>query len=782
MHGGKADNLVILDHAGLPVPTFYTIDAKVLRHLDDAEKAETLKSELAAWKASHDIKSVAVRSSSVGEDGSTQSFAGQFNSVMDIKNDDEFVTALRQVAKSQPKEGYQKSIAKHQVHVIVQEYIEPDAAGVLFTVNPANGQLEFVINAVRGHGGAVVDGEAAEKIYVDRLDDTIRTGARELLMPESQLRELVRLTLKIERLMGVPQDIEWAIKDGVVFILQTRPITHIAHLRVWDNANIGESFPGIVLPLTFSVARRGYELVYQSQGVGAGLDWYALQENSRTFHDMVGLFSGRMYYNLANWYRFIGLFPGNGQNQKYLDDQLQTVGEAVYVPPSSYPLGYRLRFYANVARRTLFFELMIRRYWRQLQSTYERYETLPQKGDLSLLLDNYTFIEQRVVPHMGRSADNDFLVMAYHGILKRKMGQWFGADKSSTTNFLGALHDVVSARQAVVLMDIATVIQRDQTALTYLEAGNFEALDAYLLKHDAGQLLNEYRTTFLHRFAEDQKLESVNLMLTLEGFYGMIAAYVKRQTNEKTDRHEQALAHEQDLQQKLLAGLTLPQRIIYKILISRLKHHLRIREHNRLLRGKAYAYLRELFITIGAQLAADAIVDTAGDVHYLDIEELLRIVNGTGYQDDIRMLIVERKKRYEQYRAITPPARFITTKPGEEPREIKSSVGPSIDQLKGTISSPGDIEGIVLVLDTPIIPDEPFDILVVSHTDPGWTPLIALARGLVIEHGGILSHAAIVTRELGIPSIIGVDGATTILKTGMRVRINTAAEQVEIIE
>lgn len=782
MHGGKADNLDILHHAGLPVPAFYTIDAKELRHLDDVKKTETLTSELATWKAGHTIKSVAVRSSAVGEDGSTQSFAGQFVSVMNIKNDDEFITALRRVAKSQPKAGYQKSTTKHHVHVIVQEYIEPNTAGVLFTVNPANGQLEFVINAVRGHGSAVVDGEAAEKIYIDRLDDTIRTDTPRLLIPEAQLRELVRLALKIERLMGVPQDIEWAIKDGAVFILQTRPITYIAHLKVWDNANIGESFPGIVLPLTFSVARRGYELVYQSQALGAGLDWYALQENSRSFHDMVGLFSGRMYYNLANWYRFIGLFPGNSQNQKYLDDQLQTVGEAVYVPPSSYPLGYRLRFYTNVARRTLFFEPMIRQYWRQLQGAYAHYETLPQKGDLSLLLNNYTFIEQRVVPHMGRSADNDFLVMAYHGMLKRKMGQWFGADKSNTTNFLGALHDVVSARQAVVLMDIAATIRRDQTALTHLEAGEFAALDAYLLKHDeARRLLNEYRTTFLHRFAEDQKLESVNPMMTLEGFYSLIAAYVKRRTSE-TDHHEQALAHEQALQQKLLAGLTFPQRIVYKVLINRLKHHLRIREHNRLLRGKAYAYLRELFIEIGTQLATDGIVEEASDVHYQDIEELLRIVNGTGYQDDIRALIAERKKRYEQYRSTTPPGRFITTKPGEEPQVIKTSISPSINQLKGTISSPGDIEGVVLVLDAPIIPDEPFDILVVSHTDPGWTPLIALARGLVIEHGGILSHAAIVTRELGIPSIIGVEGATTILKTGMRVRINTAAEQVEIIE
>ena len=87
-----------------------------------------------------------------------------------------------------------------------------------------------------------------------------------------------------------------------------------------------------------------------------------------------------------------------------------------------------------------------------------------------------------------------------------------------------------------------------------------------------------------------------------------------------------------------------------------------------------------------------------------------------------------------------------------------------------------------MVLSEPRIPKEPYDILVAKHTDPGWTPLIALAKGVIVEHGGKLSHAAIVTRELGIPSIIGVKNVTSILKTGMHVRINTQTSRVEIIE
>jgi phosphoenolpyruvate synthase/pyruvate phosphate dikinase len=102
--------------------------------------------------------------------------------------------------------------------------------------------------------------------------------------------------------------------------------------------------------------------------------------------------------------------------------------------------------------------------------------------------------------------------------------------------------------------------------------------------------------------------------------------------------------------------------------------------------------------------------------------------------------------------------------------------------LKGLMSSPGTVEGIALVLKEPKIPKEPYDILIASHTDPGWTPLLALAKGVVVEHGGMLSHAAIVTRELGIPSLIGVNDVTSIIKSGMKVRINSQTSTLEIIE
>jgi len=783
MRGSKARNLEILQALGLNVPEFYEINAKQLAKLDDSKIAGQLSTEFLAWCHEHNCQSVAVRSSAEAEDGTEQSFAGQYSSVMNVAGKADFLQALRAVAASKASSAY--STKRDKVHAIIQRYIEPDAAGVLFTVNPANGRAEMLINAITGHGSAVVEGHDTAALHIDRMTGDIRSVDEQSVLSDDQARQLQKLGEIVERHLGAPQDIEWAFSDSALYALQTRPITKIAHLQVWDNANIGESFPGIVLPLTFSISRRGYELVYKSQSYAAGLNWYQLEANHRTFSAMVGLFGGRMYYNLAHWYSFIGLFPNNSQNQKYLDEQLQTIGDAAYLPPSRYPLRYRLSFGLRVARRAVFFEREKKRYWRYLGQAYQKYETLPRGASLPTLLDRYAYIEQTVIPHMGRSADNDFFVMIYHGILKNKLRQWFGADSSHAVDFLGALHDVISARQATLLNEIADSISADPPAQQLLLAHKYTELDIYLATRPSGALIEEYRSQFLHRFAEDQKIEARNPLLPLEGFYSLIAAYQQLDTAVADKRRQAALQSEQQNSGKITDQLNLWQRIIYRFLLHRLKHHLRIREHNRLLRGKAYAYLRGLFIEVGKSMQSAGLIAKADDVYYSDIEELFRLVDGTGYSDDLRRIIHGRRQHYLEYEKLHAPSRFITTDLTDNLPPEFSATAPTITKslrsLPGTISSPGTVSGKVIVLDKPIIPTEPFDILVVSHTDPGWTPLIALAKGLVIEHGGILSHAAIVTRELGIPSIIGVANATQYLKTGMQVRIDTAKGSVEIL-
>jgi phosphohistidine swiveling domain-containing protein len=763
-YGAKADNLLRLAAAGFNVPPLYVVPAGTLAQLNDARTRHKLAGGFSAWAKQHHVAAAAVRSSSTVEDAAGQSFAGQFATVLGVRAADGLLAALETVRDSQPSAAYAPATGHNHnrhhshgrtsatsagaIHAIVQEFIEPDLAGVIFSVNPATGASDFVINLANGRGTHVVEGEAATQYFISRLDPTAPprrvepsggggpAGPPATLTP-SQITALTTAVTRIETVFGLPQDVEWAIKGGQLYILQARPITRISHLRLWDSSNIAESFPGIVLPLTFSIARHGYMLAYKSQAQAAGLSWYELEARHRTLDHMIGIFNGRLYYNLLNWYKFIALFPGSGRNQQFLDAQIATQGAAAYQESARRPRGFVAKFAWRVLYRTVFFGRELRHFYARFARFEAELARLPQVGDTQTLMKQYALIEQTIIPHFGRTVDNDFFVMTYHGWLKRLLDSALPG-RPNHTSILGSITGVMSADQAFALYDLAGRLRHDAAALSLLRAGNHAALDEHLRGTPLARDLAAYIATYGHRFAEDQKIEVPNPTLEPGGLYRLLAAYVQLDATAVKHRLEASLAATRAAERGLAVRLDPLRRVAYRWLLARLKHHLRLE---------------------GAFVAGD-----------------------------LRGRVGERRRAYERYRDIPMPERFITQglsalEAAAVPPPVPPAAGPSTagKSLRGLISSPDTVEGRALVLTEPRIPDEPYDILVAAHTDPGWTPLIALAKGVIVEHGGLLSHAAIVTRELGIPSIIGVPDATRLIKTGMRVRINTQTAAVDLL-
>jgi phosphoenolpyruvate synthase/pyruvate phosphate dikinase len=785
-NGSKADNLERLLSAGFNVPKYYVLSSDVKGRLDNATARKELKSTYEKWLKSNNISAVAIRSSSTLEDNLKSSFAGQFKTVLSISDSDDFVDALKSVYLSKQSKAY--SHEQGSVSAIVQEFIEPDVSGVIFSINPANGNNEFVINAALGRGTNVVEGKQAQQYFVNRLDSSYSTkkaGASDKTLTKTQVEDLSSITFHIESLFGIPQDIEWAIKDQIIYILQARPITQISHLRLWDSSNLAESFPGIVLPLTFSIAKRGYMYGYKAQAYSAGLSWYELEAEHRTFDSMVGIFNGRMYYNLISWYRFISLFPGSAKNQKFLDVQIATQGEAIYQAPAKQTIAFRLKFILRVVYRTIFFNHELKRFYTRFSKFEDELSRMPQDGDAQLLMQQYTHIEQSIIPHFGRTVDNDFFVMTYHGWLKRLLNRWLPDQEFERSNIIGSIRGVLSAEQAILLYQLAESFKSDKKALDLLRKGDYKALDSCLEETQLQNSIAHYIETFGHRFAEDQKIEAVNPTLEQFGIYRLMRAYVKLDSHEIKQRLENSTSVSRSIEDLIETKLRLRQRMMYRLLLGRLKHHLRLREKNRLLRGKVYGYLRELFPKVGQALVDEGVINNKEDIYYLQIEEIYQLMQAALITNDLPSRIEKRREAYTQFSKIDMPERFITK---GLPALEKVEAVPTLDRasvkstIPGLISSPGTVEGRAVILSEPIIPDEPYDIIIARHTDPGWTPLIALAKGVVVEHGGMLSHAAIITRELGIPSIIGVKNASMLIKTGMRVRINTQTSSLEILD
>ncbi|MFD8424544.1 phosphoenolpyruvate synthase [Streptomyces sp. NPDC059668] len=407
--GGKGKNLHSLTAAGFRVPEWSVIGLDVFtefarrsgldtrlaallaeapRHGERRTSAE-IASLIAAAPLDEDVTEavrrayeqvggglVAVRSSGADEDGAEHSFAGQFDSFLNVSGFDEVVAHVRRCwasAFSERSLHYraQRALAPSAggVAVVVQRMVPAERSGVLFTVDPMTGSTgRYVVSAVYGLGeglvsGAVdadtvvldaVSGERLHAVVGDKQESygagtgpgcavrPVAEADREVLSLSA--RDLARLHdvgTRVAAHYGAPQDIEWAIAGDTVWVLQSRPVTTApavrtaappvpsapageprGELRIWDNSNIIESFSGIVSPLTYSFAADTYAKVYESYARALAVTPGQLREVQEWTPHLLGYFHGRVYYNLLHWYRMVRLAPLYRLNRRVLEKSL----------------------------------------------------------------------------------------------------------------------------------------------------------------------------------------------------------------------------------------------------------------------------------------------------------------------------------------------------------------------------------------------------------------------------------------------------------------------------
>ena len=380
--GSKAYRLLELSRAGFNVPPLCAVHKSVFtRHrqelTDDGNGAQSealsdisLEPTFRALLASHldPEKSYAVRSSAVGEDGSTYSFAGQLKSFLAARPEDvpDHIREVWASAYSAHAHGYRErhglSQEPIQVAVAIQEMVNSEVSGVAFAVDPVSGdRCAVVIAAVYGLGEGLVSGQLDADTFTVKdgqvstalankthaIVPNCRTTKRVALPPaqhrppcmtEAQVHEVAEAVGGISAFYGKPQDIEWAIRDNRLYILQSRPITTLAQLtdrrqqhRIWDNSNIVESYSGISGPLTFSFVQDVYTHVYQQFCLIMGVERELIHANQSIFQ-MLGQVRGCIYYNLLNWYKVLSLLPGYSINAAFME-QMMGVTEKIDFPP-----------------------------------------------------------------------------------------------------------------------------------------------------------------------------------------------------------------------------------------------------------------------------------------------------------------------------------------------------------------------------------------------------------------------------------------------------------------
>jgi phosphohistidine swiveling domain-containing protein len=790
---------------------------------------------------------ISVRSSAHDEDSALHSFAGQLSSFLYISDLDRTILAVKECWASAYSERslHYRTINKLEilnikVSVILQEMIDPDISGVFFTCNPINGKSDQVfINSVYGVGEGLVsglldadtyalskkDGSIIEKNIVEKTKKLIRdTNAQTCLEVEvplneqnaesltaRELKDLHEMANRIENFYGRPQDVEWAIKDGELFILQSRPVTTGVEnsrgmLYLWDNSNIVESYGGLTMPLTFGFAHYVYHQVYVQFCEILLVPQSRIKEMDYFLKNMLGLFYGRVYYNLLNWYKLTSILPGYKYNRAFMETMMGTnehlqdeIAERVKPPEFHKGAGAKVRSFITGCK-FFYFHLNIQNvvdnFLASFHVVYNKFRRIDyHRLSADKIYEHYLELEREMLWQWHAPIINDFLCMVHYGIFQKLTKKWLSHLGEGFNNDLlagnGNLESAEPTRQLITMSGY--VSKRPLLKELILTTPNEMCLEAVNQSQfqEFYHMVLEYIDNYGFRCMSEMKLEQKDLHQEP----GLFFVFLKNLINcGQTDLHEyekrekEIRENAEALLEKNISGV---KKLVYKWSLKHARKAVMNRENTRFCRTRVYGVVRAMFYAIGEDFTKSNIIDKKEDIFFLSLDELKGALEGTNSIQNLRLVIDLRKTEYEGYKNNEPAPRFATRGPvywnnqhmpkEEEVVFDESSLLPN--QMRGIPCSPGIIEGVVkVIIDSNDDMTLNGEILVTERTDPGWIPLYPSLSALLVERGGLLSHSAIVAREMGLPTIVGIKGLTKKLKSGMRIRINGETGLIEILE
>ena len=796
-----------------------------------------------AWAELGGTAPLAVRSSGVDEDSAERSFAGQMETVLGVTDRAALSAAVLRCwrsLRSARAEAYRAASGaatdRLAMAVVIQRLVTPEVSGVLFTVNPAAGRAdEFLMSAVWGLGEGLVSGALdADTFVLDRTggvrqrrlaEKTHRlvpspSGPRREDVPaalraaptldDATLRDLAALALRAEAAAGRPLDIEFCVAGGTTWFLQARPVTAFVprarpgdgHRQVWDNANIVESYAGVTLPLTFSFIRATYHAVYWQFCQVLGLREDEIRAQDGVIANMLGLVRGRVFYNLLNWYSLCSLLPGFRFNKGFMEGMMGLrTPDALDEPAASAAQKYLVELprLLRVGLRAVWLQTTlegrIAEFHRDFEAVHARFvatdfDALPPHECLRCYAD----LERDVLWRWKAPIINDFSAMIFYGLLRKLTVAWNVDPGGGLQNALvSGQGRIESTRVSESLVEIARRMVGDPTfAAAFAAAPPDEALRLLRGHVVAGPLFARYLEEFGDRCVAELKLESVPMrddpalcVAMLQGHVRRGAASAAPQSTLRTDATAVALAR---LGWRP-SGIVVPRRWVYLWVLRHARAAIRNRENQRLARTRAYGLARRIFRSIGASFAQSGVLERPDDVFYLEVEEIRGFVRGTTTLTDLRSLVRARRAEFDAWRRMPPPPdHFVTYGAVHEGNAFEADAAPAAaagsgaTTLTGLGACPGIVEALAVVLFDPDA-SAPIEgcVLVTYQTDPGWVVLFPSIRGLAVERGSMLSHSAIVAREMGIPAVVGVRDLVRTIRTGDRVRLDGAKGTIEIL-
>lgn len=740
MYGRKIENLKSLSRAGFNVPPF-----SVIENRDDEIR---LPSDAALFS---------VRSACNIEDSASSSFAGQFDTFLNVSAADvpKKVEQVFDSADSESIAAYASSMnipaSDIKMNVIVQEMVDADISGVIFTANPQGILNETVIVAGRGAGQGVVTTDSDSVTYYwNRTDKVFFYEGSEDILKEDLALKIAELSESVTGVLGDLLDIEFAVKDGEIFILQARDITTLNadDPVVLDNSNIVESYPGLSLPLTISFVDMVYSGVFRGLAYRVLKNRKELAKREDVISNMTGHANGRIYYKISNWYTVIKFLPFSKKIiplwQEMLGVKTKTYDDGDLKLNPFVRIGTYFNSFAELTSAP--------RKMRRLNTSFTEvnedfYKNFREDLTPAELIKMFGGVKEKLLKNWDVTLLNDMYAFIYTGLLKSRLKKKYHLDEGRINSLISGITDIESMKPVKALIKLASEDGSEEKKREYIELYGDRNLE---------ELKLESRTFRSNPELLDKRIEE------LKEDPARLAAVQERFAKE----------HKEDM----------PRDILTDICLKRCCKGIANREISRLNRSRIYGIVRLIIDTMAKQYKMSGYIANEEDIYMLTLDEVFALAEEA---KDMKEIVDERKARYDAFKVLPAYSRLIFA--DKEFDRTVISIGTfdrekSSDVLQGVPCSAGIAEAEALVIkDVKDAKDVKGKILVAKMTDPGWVFLLASASGIISEKGSLLSHTAIISRELGIPAVVGVNEATDLIRSGDIIRIDGTTGKIETV-
>jgi len=768
-----------------------------------------------AWESITKSAPVAVRSSATAEDLANASFAGQQDTYLSIETRRELLEAVRRCWASLYTERavvYRRTHGFDKAHVsmavVIQQMIQAESAGVLFTADPLSGQRGIsVVEAVAGLGEALVSGHVTPERYRIRNKDgwvLERRGTQGQtlgidggLLPESALAQLNALGQKSATKNNMPMDIEWAFAKNKIWLLQARPIT-----TLWPVPE-GKQLPGwrvyvslghiqvYTAPFSYVGTSMFARVIPLDRDEQTGLSRLVRRIGDRIYVDVTPALSRQPFRTLLPNF----LMNASEQIAKRIQvaakrEELDSVSEMSRARIGR-ALPILLRLWSQAIKNARAEPNTVRDvYVKKLESIARlQAEHMNEAKTIEERLDVMFDDLGEMLVNLAQEAIPCIMPAMMMSKLVPRLAAWLDPEMDSRV-LLQGLEGNITTEMDMSLADIGDVARnvpqivaalKDSDPVARLErlrndpdcSEFFQVWDKFL-EENGHRGVGEIDPA-TPRWREDPRIPLRSVAGALERPRGALRAQHHALTKQAEEYRDKLVAAARKKPfGSMLARFT-------KGVIDRMRILLATREHHKFFMVQTIARLRTVTLEAGEFLHNAGVMEAMDDVWFLELNEIREAVKKaqSGRKDSLPALIAKRRALREKYANMSPPA--VMTSEGETIQYVDDRVVPP-NSLAGTSVSGGIYEGTARVVHDPAQEElGAGEVLVARFTDPGWTPLFGHAGALVMEVGGQMTHGSVIAREIGIPAVVAVEGATARIRSGDRIRVDGEAGFVTIL-